>query len=133
MSVCEIMIDQEGVWYYNGGKMFRLPAVSFLASHLKKVDDGYCICYQEQRVPVAVMDVPFVIISTSMSDGVLKGTLADGREVVIPEQEILFEEDVPYFSLFSERDSKFSRPAFWQIVNLLVEKDGQQFIRYSPP
>ncbi|MDH7479129.1 MAG: DUF1285 domain-containing protein [Syntrophomonadaceae bacterium] len=127
----DISIDGDGVWFYRGAKMFRQPVVSFLASRLKMIDNQYYICHQEQTVPVAVEDVPFVIITTSMEGGVLKGSLADGREVIIPEQEILLEGDVPYFSLFWERDSKFSRPAFWQIVPYLVEEDGRQVIRYS--
>lgn len=132
MTEFEIRIDQDGNWFYNGEKMFRMPAVSFLASNLKKIDDDYRIVYRGQNVPVTVQDVPFVIITTSVDEGVLKGTLADGREVVIPEQEIILEGDVPYFSLFWERDSKFSRAAFWQITSYLEEKDGRQVIRYKP-
>ncbi|NPV92958.1 MAG: DUF1285 domain-containing protein [Firmicutes bacterium] len=131
MSESDIMIDHDGQWYYNGEKMFRLPAVSFLASNLKKIDGSYYICFQGQQVPVTVQDVPFVITTTSRSEDGLKGTLADGREVTIPEQEILLENDVPYFSLFWERDCKFSRPAFWQIVEYLVEKDGHRVISYQ--
>lgn len=127
----EITINSDGVWFFRGARMFRRPVVSFLASRLKMIDNEYYICHQEQTIPVAVEDVPFVIITTSMEDGVLKGSLEDGREVIIPEQEILLEGDVPYFSLFWKRDSKFSRSAFWQIVPYLVEENGCQVIRYS--
>lgn len=131
----EIRIAGDGGWYFNGGKMFRMEIVSLLASHLQLKDGKYFICWRNQEVPVAVEDVPFVITSVSVAENSFQARLADDRELTLPERPIVFRNEVPYISLFSdsEADAKLSRAAFWQIIPYLEEVDGQQWIRCPQP
>jgi len=132
MQEYEIRIDKEGTWYYHGNKMFRLELVSFLASHLQKIDGEYYICWREQKVPVGVEDVPYVINGVFFEEGQLKGRLADGREAFLPAgMEVVLKEDVPYVSLFgNDCDTRFTRAAYWQLLPYMAEENGRHYLRY---
>lgn len=123
-----IRIAADGTWYFNDSEMFRLEAVSFLASRLHRSDGGYAITLGPQTLPILVEDVPFVIKSVSTTENGWEAVLADGRTVTLPPGEVQLVGDTPYFSLFSEWDSKFSRAAFWHITAFLVEREGRQFL-----
>lgn len=131
----EIRIASDGAWYFNGGKMFRMEIVSLLASHLQLKGDQYFICWRNQEVAVVVEDVPYVITGVSIDENGLKARLADDRELALPERPIVWQNEVPYISLFSDSvvDTKLSRAAFWQIAPYLKEEDGQQWIRCPQP
>lgn len=132
MQDYEIRIDKEGTWYYHDNKMFRLELVAFLASHLQKIDGEYYICWQDQKVPVAVEDVPFVINGVFFDGTQLKGRLADGREVILPAgTEVVLQGDIPYVSLFGgECDTRFTRAAYWQLLPYIVEENGRHWLCY---
>ena len=131
----EIRIASDGAWYFNGGKMFRMEIVSLLASHLQLKDEQYFICWRGQEVAVVVEDVPYVITGVSVDANGFKARLADDREMILPERPIVWQNEVPYISLFSDSgvDTKLSRAAFWQITPYLKEEDGQQWIRCPQP
>ena len=49
-----IRIAADGTWYFNDSEMFRLEAVSFLASRLNRSDGGYAITLGPQTLPILV-------------------------------------------------------------------------------
>lgn len=131
MQMDEIRIANDGAWYFNGGKMFRMEIVRLLATHLKLKEDQYFICWLNQEVPVVVEDVPYVITGIFNEGCGLKARLADERMLDLPERQISWREDIPYLCLFSDSvvDTKFSRSAFWQVTPYIKEEAGQHWVR----
>lgn len=132
MMMEEIRIANDGTWYFNGLKMFRMEIVGLLSSHLRLKDNQYYICWLNQEVPVVVEDVPFIINGVFDDGQGLKARLSDERVVDLPAGEIFWQNDVPYFTLFNESvcNAKFTRAAFWQISQYLKEENGRQWIEY---
>ncbi|AFQ45098.1 DUF1285 domain-containing protein [Desulfosporosinus meridiei] len=128
----ELFIDKDGLWYADGVLMINNEIIKLFASHLK--NDGhkeYHIDWQGHLYPVRVEDVPFFVPSLTGEDGQLIIQLYDGRRFPMPLGSILMKSNIPYISLFWQRDTKLSRPAYAELCKSLIEREGQFFIKYG--
>ena len=130
----ELFIDKDGQWYADGLLMIKKEIVELFASHLKKDghDDKYHIDWQNQLYPVKVEDVPFFVQSiTEQQVGQLMIQLNDGRKFPLPSGNIIVKNNIPYISLFSQRDTKLSRPSYSELCKNMIERDGHYIIKYG--
>ncbi|MDP4127542.1 MAG: DUF1285 domain-containing protein [Bacillota bacterium] len=128
----ELFIDKDGLWYTDGVLMIRKEIMKLFASHLKK--DGhnkYHIDMQNQLYPVKVEDAPFFVQSLTEQDGQLMIQLYDGRTFPLPPGNIIIKNNIPYISLFWQRDTKLSRPSYAELCKNVIERDGHYFIKYG--
>jgi len=59
---CNIRVDKDGVWYYNGAEMFRKEIVNLFYENLRRDDSGrYIIEMANDCCYIEVEDVPFVV------------------------------------------------------------------------
>ena len=59
---CNIWVDKDGVWYYNGAEMFRKEIVNLFYENLRRDDNGrYIIDMANDRCYIEVEDAPFVV------------------------------------------------------------------------
>jgi len=128
----ELFIDKDGLWYADGVLMINKEIIKLFASHLKK--DGhkkYHIDWQNHLYPVRVEDVPFFVPSLTGQDGQLMIQLYDGRRFPLPSGNIIMKNNIPYISLFWQRDTRLSRPSYAELCKNLIERDGHYFIKYG--
>jgi hypothetical protein len=124
MNEQELRIDREGSWYWEGQEMTRLDIVKMFAENLiKDADGGYQVIMDGQTHPVLVEDVPFVIREVEIEENDVTMILKDGRQLAMPDGEIVLKGDVPYLSLFQGLDAKFSRHAWRRFLDYINESE----------
>lgn len=130
--VLELFIDKDGLWYVNGVLMIRKEIIKLFAADLKKEGhDKYHLDWQHQLYPVRVEDAPFFVQSVTEQVGRLMIQLYDGRNFPLPPGNIIIKNNIPYLSLFWQRDTKLSRPAYSELCKNVIERDGDYFIKYG--
>ena len=128
----ELFIDKDGLWYSDGVLMFRKEIIKLFASHLKQDGhDKYHIDWHNQLYPVRVEDAPFFVQSISEQVGQLMIQLYDGRKFPLPPGNLIMKNNIPYISLFWQRDTKLSHPSYCELCKNAIERDGQYFIKYG--
>lgn len=126
----ELYIDKDGLWYADKVQMIRKEIIELFASHLQRdAQDNYHIDWQNQLYPVQVEDVPYFVQSLTEQAGQLTVHLYDGREFPFPSGNIMIRNNIPYISLFGQRDTKLSRPAYSELCKNLIERAGNYLIR----
>lgn len=126
----ELFIDKDGLWYADSVLMINKEIVKLFASNLKRDGhDQYHIDWQKQLYPVRVEDTPFFVQSVSEQDGRLMILLYDGRKFPLPQGNIIIKDNIPYISLYCQRDTKLSRPAYSELCKKAIERDGHYFIK----
>lgn len=128
----ELFIDKDGQWYADGVLMIKKEIIKLFASHLKKDDyDKYHIDWQNQLYPVRVEDAPFFAQSLTEQSDQLMIQLYDGRKIPLPLSNIILKNNIPYISLFWQRDTKLSRPFYSELCKNAIERDGHYLIKYG--
>ncbi len=128
----EIFIDKNGIWYADGVLMIRKEIIKLFASHLKKDGhDRYHIDWKNQLYPVRVEDAPFFVQSVTEQVGRLMIKLYDGREFTLLPGNIIMKNNIPYISLFWQRDTKLSHPSYCELCKNVIEREGHYFIKYG--
>ena len=128
----ELFIDKDGLWYSDGVLMINKEIIKLFASNLKK--DGhnkYHIDLQNQLYPIRVEDAPFFVQSVTEQVGQPMIQLYDGRKFPLPSGNIIMKNNIPFISLFSQRDTKLSRPSFSELCKNPMERDGHYYIKYG--
>lgn len=132
---CNIRIDKEGVWYYNGAEMFRKDILDIFYQNLKKDESGrYIIEFENDRCCLDVEDTPFVVkavyLLVSKNDDSKEAIhiLLNDRTVEDLDPDTLWieKDNVLYCSV---KDSKFyarfSKASYYQIANY-IEHDSEK-------
>lgn len=128
----ELFIDEKGLWYADGVLMINLEIIKLFATNLKKEgQDKFHIDLQNQLYPVRVEDAPFFVQSLTEQVGRLMIQLYDGRKFPLPPGNIIMKNNIPYISLFWQRDTKLSHPSYCELCKNLIERDGHYFIKYG--
>ncbi|MCO1604139.1 DUF1285 domain-containing protein [Desulfosporosinus nitroreducens] len=128
----ELFIDKDGLWYADGVLMINKEIIKLFAANLKKDGhDKYQIDWQNQLYPVRVEDVPFFVQSVTEQVGQLTIQLNDGRKFPLPPGNIVVKNNIPYISLFWQRDTKLSRPSYSELCKNLIERNGHYFIKHG--
>ena len=128
----ELFIDKDGLWYSDGVLMTKKEIVKLFASHLKKEGrNTYQIDLKNQLYAVRVEDAPFFVQSVTEQAGLPVIQLYDGRKFPLPPGNITMKNNIPYISLFWQRDTKLSRPSYSELCKNPIEREGRYFIKYG--
>jgi len=133
-----ITVDEEGNWFYQGNPIIREDILQLFYEHLKVTPgNGYFIEWQGKLNSIDVADTPFVITRVDWDEtpqGInnLWITLKHlpEKEILDPSTLFINDQNVLYCKirngLFTAR---FSRPAYYQIAQLIEEENGAFVIK----
>ena len=136
-------IDYDGVWFHDGAVIKRHALAKLFADKGLKVDScgQYWLSSPEEKYPVDVADVPFIIVDyviqdegagqavdlvTNMGDVVLLGPDHILELRAEPQGGVV----VPYIEIRKGLYARISRPVFYNLVGKAVV-DGDSMILYS--
>lgn len=125
---CDIKIDKEGIWYYNGNEIVRKEIVNFFYQNLKKDGAGrYIIELENDCCYLDVEDTPFVVkavyrsVTESSNEECINLLLSDQSIVKLdPNTLNVGIENVLYCSIKNNAFiARFSRASYYQIANFI--------------
>lgn len=138
IAPCEIHVDAEGDWYYEGNKITREDILELFYDNLHPTEDGqYLIEWQNQRCLLEVADTPFVIGSVDRAETrsneriLLRLRHISAPEELDPAGLWVGAENVLYCRIRQGRwVARFSRPAYYQLAQWIEEdpQNGQFFL-----
>ena len=134
-------IGRDGVWYYRGSPINRLPLVKLFASVLRRENDGsFWLVTPAERGRVVVEDAPFIAVAVDKQglgrdQALIFRTNLDEIVTAGPEHPLRIEtaEDgtpTPYIMVRRGLEARLSRPVFYELVEFGEEAtigDEQQF------
>jgi uncharacterized protein len=127
----EIQIDKDGIWYFRGTEMIRHDIVQYFYQHLKSDNAGlYYIEIDNERCPVGVEDVPYVITAAELITPAphvdekprIIISLTDGNTEVLDLKKPLRQgkDNVLYCKVRKDKfEARFSRPAYYQFCSYI--------------
>lgn len=131
-----IQILRNGDWLYKGSRIDRSRMVKLFSTVLRKDDDGqiYLVTPQE-RLRIEVEDAPFTAVLLQQhgtaSASVLVFTTNTGEQVIADSEHMITVrykepggEPSPYLHVRDRLEALISRPVFYQLAELAVERDG---------
>ena len=131
----DLRIARDGTWYYRNSPINRRRLVRLLASVMRKDDDGYCLVTPTEKLRIRVEDAPFLIVEmeqdyagdtqrllfrTNVDDVIA----ADEQHPIVVTNDPLTGEPSPYVRVRDRLDALISRPVFYQLADLVVERAG---------
>ena len=130
---CDIRIDKDGVWYYQGVEMIRKDIVNYFYENLKRDEYGrYLIEIKDDRCYLEVEDTAFVVKEVRRSAATEKGAedffsllLSDDTSERLDLETLhIGTDDIPYCEVKGRQfEARISRPAYYQIA---------RFFEYDP-
>lgn len=138
MEFSGITVDEEGNWFYQGNPIIRGDILRLFYEHLRFIPgNGYVIEWQNAFHPVNVADTPFIITRVDAEkDGreiksiwiTLKHT--QDKELLNPSTIFVGRNNVLYCKIKNNAFiARFSRPAYYQLAELLEEENGEFVIK----
>lgn len=133
-----IIIDAQGDWYHDGGKIERESLVRLFASILRREDDGkYYLVTPHEKWRIEVTRHPLVITDISIIDAadghVLEATLNTGKQLEISEKNPLFLDEVSggvaAMGLPHGLTALCARPAWYRLVGMADTGTGAAILR----
>ncbi|RVT46745.1 DUF1285 domain-containing protein [Rheinheimera sediminis] len=124
-----IRIDRQGFWFYLDSKILRPELIQLFASVLTRQQQEYFLLTPVEKVRIQVEDAAFVIVAIELQTGdtpVLIATTNLGEQVLITAEYPLFLQAqpdgqcLPYLQLWRGLTAKFSRAAYYQLVDLAL-------------
>jgi hypothetical protein len=125
-----IVINADGAWYHDGGKIERESIVRLFASILRREEDGeYYLVTPGEKWRIEVTLHPLVVMDVERNAaGLLQLTLNTGKKVEAGQEHPLFLEpergNVAGVKLDHGLSAIFSRAAWYRLVELSQESDG---------
>lgn len=123
-----IRIDKEGVWYYQGAKMFRKDILKLFFENLKKDELGrYLIEFRGDKCLIEVEDTPFVVKAADRDNREdrenesIEILLSDfTSEKLNPSTLRVGMDNVLYCSIKDRKfEARFSRSSYYQIAEFI--------------
>lgn len=125
----DIRIARDGIWYYRGSAIQRLPIVKLFASVLRREAAGeYFLVTPVERGRIAVEDVPFLAVELTATgcghdQRLMLRTNLDEIVTAGPGHPLRFEhtargEAIPYVLVRDRLEARLSRPVFYELVGL---------------
>jgi hypothetical protein len=121
----DLVIRRDGAWVHEGTPIGRPELVRLFSRVLRKDDDGYVLVTPVEKIAIQVEDVPFLIIGVERkSHGQLQVRSNVGDVITIDEDHPLtvrtdsLGQDVPYVRVRGELDARFSRAAYYHLVDM---------------
>ncbi len=134
----DMHITRDGTWYYMGSPIGRKPMVKLFSTIMRREDDGYFyIVTPVEKVRVIVDDAPFVAVYVEIEGAgpdqrLTFRTNVDDQVTAGPDHPIRVEIDAetgepsPYILVRDRLDALISRPVFYELVGLSVERELDQ-------
>ncbi|RMF40999.1 MAG: DUF1285 domain-containing protein [Alphaproteobacteria bacterium] len=132
----DIRIARDGLWYYLGTPIGRMPLVKLFASILRRDEDGkYYLVTPVEKVGIRVDDAPFVAVDFRVEnpgpDQVLVfRTNLDDEAAAGPEHPIRVERDPetgepsPYVHIRARLEALIDRKSFYRLVEIGEHENG---------
>ena len=140
---CNIHIDAEGAWFYEGNEITRREIIEHFMAHLSRTEGGsYVIEIGPNICEVDVADTPFVISQVNrikVQDSGAEQILLSLRNLsrakpLNPETLRVGEDHVMYCTVHDGVfPARFSRPAYYQLAEWVMEntETGQFYIELN--
>jgi hypothetical protein len=137
----DIRISRDGLWWYLGTPIGRMPLVKLFASVLRHDEDGkYYLVTPVEKIGITVDDAPFVAVDFRV-EGKGKGqvltfvTNVDDETAAGPEHPIRVERDAetgepsPDVHVRARLEALIDRKSFYRLVEICVheEVDGESW------
>lgn len=142
-----LSIDRDGIWYYEGSPIRRLPLVKLFATVLVRgADGGYWLETPVERGRIEVEDVPFVAVElaaegeghnqrvhlrTNLDEWVTVGPAHPLSVRAAPWQEAPDAGWVPYVEIRRGLEARLLRPVFYDLVELGGEREVEGRTRFG--
>lgn len=133
----DMVIKADGTWWHDGGKINRKKLVHLFASILRKDEDGrtYLVTPVE-KIGIEVERAPFLAIRVDATgegedQRLFFKTNLDETVEAGPDHPIRIETDPetlepdPYVRVRGRLEAAMTRPVFYELVQMAVEKDNQ--------
>ncbi|MDD3268011.1 MAG: DUF1285 domain-containing protein [Syntrophomonadaceae bacterium] len=127
----EIVIREDGKWYFGNAEMFRRNILNILATHIEKTEDGgYCIKLGNDINPITVEDCPFLATGyIEEEDGGVKLRFHDLQEFPLDcELKLTLKGDVPYIDFKWQADTRLSRGVYWKLSEFFDFRGDEIYI-----
>ena len=129
-----LRVDVNGDWFDDDAEVTHPGLLSNLRGNLRRDAQGYFI-QTRVRIPVEVVDVPFVVVRFERGAGGLTVVLNDGTEErVEPATLRIGQADVPYCAVKGGTfEARFSRAAAYQLLGMAEydERTGRGVLRHG--
>jgi hypothetical protein len=133
----DIIIKRDGSWWHEGSQITRKGMVELFASVLRKDEDGktYLVTPVEKLL-ITVERAHFIAVrvdakgegeaqrlffTTNLGDVVEAGE----NTAIRVETDLVTSEPDPYVTIWGRLEAALSRPVFYELVNLAVERDTE--------
>ncbi len=126
----DMRISRDGLWWYLGTPIGRMPLVKLFASVLRRDDDGkYYLVTPVEKIGITVDDAPFVAVDFRVEGEGKDQTLifvtnVDDETVAGPEHPIRVERDPetgepsPYVHVRARLEALIDRKSFYRLVEI---------------
>ncbi|MEM7271302.1 MAG: DUF1285 domain-containing protein [Pseudomonadota bacterium] len=125
----DIRIARNGLWYYLGTPIGRMPLVKLFASVLRKDDDKYFLVTPVEKIGITVDDAPFVAVDfepegESDAQVLTFVTNVDDEAVAGPDHPIRVERDPetgepsPYILIRRNLEALIDRKSYYRLVEV---------------
>lgn len=131
---CNIRIDKEGIWYYQGAEMFRREFVNYFYQNLHLDETGrYVIILPDDRCYVDVEDAAYIVnavdylkTENGKGTGINLRLCDETREMLDPSTLWIGPGNVMYCQIRGDKfKARFSRAAYYQLAEYIDHDEAQ--------
>jgi uncharacterized protein len=128
----DMIVNENGEWYYQGSVISRPRLVRLFASVLKRIDAHYYLVTPSEACQIDVADAPFIGIGLTRRGSGAEQALAlltnVGDEVEIgTEHPLVFRERagvlIPYVQVRQGLDAKLNRSTYYDLMQSIIESE----------
>ena len=128
-----LTINRDGEWLHEGEEITHPGILANLRGNLRRDESGYFVQAGPVRIPVEVVDTPFLVTRVEPHGQTLRLTLNDETQETLDPATLRFTSgEVPYCRVKSGRfDARLSRAAAWELGQLVEydERTGEAILR----
>ena len=132
----DMVIQRDGSWWHEGTRITRQRLTRLFSTVLRKDDDGiHYLVTPVEKIAIKVELAPFLAVrvdavGTGETQSLVFCTNFDDLAEAGPEHPIMIEKDaqtgdpVPLVRVRGRLDALLTRPVFYELAELAVERDG---------
>ena len=130
----DLEILPDGTWNYMGTPILRRRMIHLFASVLRKEDEDYFLVTPVEKCRIRVADVPFQIVLMDVEgegkhQNLIVTTDMGERLCVNTEHPMRIThkdyQSIPYVTIRNDMEGRMIRNVYYQLAELVVEKDGK--------
>lgn len=138
-GVIDIVINEKGEWFHEGGHFDRQDLARMFASIMRKEGEDYFLVTPTEKLKIHVSDVPFSFVlmkrDTINNQQQLTFITSLGDEVVVDaNHKIEFRassrgDQIPYIEVRNDLWGKLNQSTYYELMNYLDEQEGSFVIK----